>query len=89
MSFTSSQSRKRSSASSHTTNNSRITKTSPYDGDFEQKLIDDGIYPKEFEYVDQAFVELTNLNYIYHVIRVPRASLSPSQFSEAAFRDFR
>ena len=89
MSFASSQSRKRSSASSRTTNTTKTTKTSPYNGDFEQKLIDHGIYPEGFEYVDQASVEPTNLDDIHHAMRAPRASLSPSQFSEAAFRDFR
>ena len=89
MSFASSQSRKRSSASSRTTNTTKTTKTSPYNGDFEQKLIDGGVYPKGYEYADdQSPVEPANLDDIHRALHVPRASLSPSRFTEAAFRDF-
>ena len=47
------------------------------------------MYPKGYEYADdQSPVEPANLDDIYHTMRILRASLSPSQFSEAAFRDF-
>ena len=89
MSYSSPHSRKRSSTSRRsdlTTN----TKSSPYNGDFEQKLINSGIYPEGHEHSNnQASAEPANMVDIQRTLRVPRASLSPSQFSEGAFREFK
>ena len=85
----SSQGRKRSSTSGRSDPTSKA-RSSPYNGDFEQKLIDSGIYPEGHEYSeDQLFVEPMNMEDIQRALRVPRASLSPSRFSEAAFRKFK
>ena len=83
MSFASSQSRKRSSASSRTTNTTKTTKTSsPYSGNFEQKLIDGGIYPHN------RASKPGNIQDIREHMARPRASLSPSRFNEESFEEF-
>ena len=82
MSFASSQSRKRSSASSRTTNTTKTTKTSPYDGDFEQKLIDGGIY------THNRASKPGNIQDIRERMARPRPSLSPSHFDEESFEEF-
>jgi hypothetical protein len=87
MSRASSKSHKRSS----TTGRSDVTGTtrsSPYNGDFEQKLIDGGVYPPYYEHSDGMFVKPANIDDIQRRMREPRPSLSPSRFSEGAFEEF-
>ncbi|KIW78602.1 hypothetical protein Z517_08440 [Fonsecaea pedrosoi CBS 271.37] len=88
----SSQSRKRSSASSKPGDLAKITspKITPYSGNFEQKLIDTCIYPDDHEHPDGQFApEPANLSDIQAAQRVPRPSLSPSRFTEEDFRAFK
>ncbi|KAJ9493410.1 hypothetical protein H2202_011120 [Exophiala xenobiotica] len=90
--YTSSSSRKRSSASSRPSDNTKTTSTkiTPYSGNFEQKLIDNGIYPDEYEYLDGRLTpEPANLHDIKAAQRVPRASLSPSRFTDEHFKAFK
>lgn len=85
----SSRGRKRPSAPSRSKGTTK-PRSSPYDGDFEQKLIDGGIYPEGYEHSkDEPLNEPVNLADIQRALRVPRASLSPSRFSEAAFKEFK
>ena len=52
-------------------------------------MIDSGIYPKGYvPYDRQSAAEPNNLDAITRALLVPRASLSPSRFSESAFREF-
>ena len=84
--YGSSQSRKRSSASSKLTES---TRTTPYSGHFEQKLIDSGIYPGLYEHPDGRLPQKpANLSDIQAAQRVPRASLSPSRFTDEDFEKF-
>ncbi|KAK5262627.1 hypothetical protein LTR96_011826, partial [Exophiala xenobiotica] len=90
--YTSSSSGKRSSASSRPSDYTKTTstKTTPYSGNFEQKLIDIGIYPDEYEYADGRLTpEPANLSDIQAAQRVARASLSPSRFKEEHFKAFK
>ena len=89
MSPSSSQSRKRSfgSEQSGTTKTSKFR--SAYNGDFEQKLIDRGIYPQGYEFWDNRTPPPPmNLEDIRLRLTQPRPSLSPSQFSESDFSSF-
>ena len=85
--YSSSQSRRRSSASSKPTES---TRTTPYSGHFEQKLIDTGIYPDEYEHPgDRPAPEPANMSDIQAAQRVLRPSLSPSRFTEEDFKAFK
>ena len=92
-----SRGRKRSLASTldtrPTTNstNSRTTESSgPYSRNFQQKLIDGGIYPDEYEYPDgRVPSEPDNLEEINEMLTQPRPSLSPSLFPNEKFREFK
>lgn len=79
MNKTSSKSQKRSS----TSDTSGVTRSSPYSQDFEQKLIDEGIYLNNRSTKPQNWAEINEC------ITRPRSSLSPSQFSDGAFERFR
>ncbi|KAJ3499422.1 hypothetical protein NLG97_g356 [Lecanicillium saksenae] len=73
-----------------TTVSSRAKRSSAYDKDFEQNLIDHGIYPEGFEHTDgRSTPEPKNLDDIVKDLAHPRASLSPSQFSVSAFKSFK
>ncbi|KAK3078889.1 hypothetical protein LTS18_006358, partial [Coniosporium uncinatum] len=81
----SSQSRMMSSTAPSTTSNQSTPKTkksTPYDAAFEQGLIDSGVYPYNRGPKPHNWREMNNR------LRQPRASLSPSQFSEGAFEIF-
>lgn len=83
----SAQSRKRSATSSKRTDS---TRTTPYSGHFEQKLIDNGVYPADYEHPDGRLApEPANLGDIQAAQDVPRASLSPSRFTDEDFRAFK
>ena len=84
----SSQGQKRSNKSGKSSNtsfasNSGLTlKSSAYDRDFEQKCIDHGIYRPGQD------VEPKNLQELQERLALSRPSLSPSQFSDGAFKGF-
>ena len=57
-------------------------KTSTYDPTFEQNLIDYGVYPDHRQPAE-------NIKTLQQRLAEPRPSLTPSQFPEAAFEEFR
>ncbi|CAG9945544.1 unnamed protein product [Clonostachys rosea f. rosea IK726] len=60
------------------------------DKNFELHLIDHHIFPEGYEHPDgRSTPKPIDFDSIKKRISIPRASLSPSQFSESAFRDFR
>lgn len=83
MSRPSLQSRKRSSDSSRPAEPTKTPRTTPYSGNFEQKLIDNGIYPNNKASKPQ------NLRDIEEFQMLARASLSPSRFKQEDFEEFR
>ncbi len=65
-------------------------KTSSYDPNFEQNLIDNSIYPDDYDFSDERDSSRPiNENAILDRFRQSRSSLSSSQFSEKAFRSFK
>ena len=86
---TSSRNRKRSSTSAPTAT-TKTSKTTPYSGNFEQKIIDNGIYPDEFEHPDgRERPDPANLADIQGVLSAARPSLSPSRCMGADFKAFK
>jgi hypothetical protein len=93
----SSRGRKRGSVSTldtrpttNTTNTKTTESSGPYSRNFQQKLIDGGIYPDEYEYPDSRVpLEPDNLEEINQRLAQPRPSLSPSQFSNKKFKEFK
>lgn len=89
--------RKRGSASTldtrpttNTTNTKTTKSRGPYSRNFQQKLIEGGIYPDEYEYPDgRAQPEPDNLEEIIQRLAQPRPSLSPSNFSNEKFKEFK
>ncbi|KZZ99188.1 hypothetical protein AAL_02739 [Moelleriella libera RCEF 2490] len=72
------------------TETSRSTRSSAYDENFEHHLRLNGIFPEGYEYPDdRSTPEPTNLDSIHQALLCARASLSPTCFSESAFRDFK
>jgi len=67
---------------------SKTRKSSAYDPEFEQHLIDHGVYPEGYD-DDESLEEPANLEEINHRLAQPRPSLSPSRFSREAFLDFK
>lgn len=85
-----SQGRKRSNQSRNTSFSDHTGRSSAYDRDFEQKLVDNNIYPEEYEFPDGSFPPLPdNADYILDQMRQPRPSLSPSKFGDEVFRQFK
>ena len=85
---------KRVSISSRPTNTS-VTETENtrlsgvYDRDFQQNLIDGGVYPPAYEYPDGRIpAKPDNLREINQIMARPRSSLSPSKFSDDAHENF-
>ncbi|TWU72058.1 hypothetical protein ED733_002927 [Metarhizium rileyi] len=69
---------------------SKAKRSSAYNKDFEQNLIDHGIYPEGFEHTDGRLTpEPDNSDDIIRDLAHTRASLSPSQFSVSAFKKFK
>ena len=91
MSQSSSQSRKRTHGSSTKKSSAtgKSSNTSPYDGDFEQKMIDRGIYPDGYEGLNGDPPEPNNIEAIRQALAQPRGSLSPSRLSNSAFANFK
>ncbi len=72
------------------TTTSKTKKTSPYDPNFEQNLIDNSIYPDDYDFPDgRDPPRPDNDKEILDRLGQPRPSLSPSQFPEKAFRSFK
>ncbi|KAJ3494995.1 hypothetical protein NLG97_g3708 [Lecanicillium saksenae] len=80
---------RRSQSTKATSVSSKAKRSSAYDKDFEQNLIDYNIYPKGYEYPDDDSIpEPNNLDDIVEALAAPRASLSPSQFPRSKFKTF-
>lgn len=72
--------------SSHTTN---TASTGPYNRNFQQHLIDGGIYPHGYRHPDgRVPAKPDNWEEINRILSQPRPSLSPSKFSEEAHEKF-
>ena len=69
----------------------KVTKSSEsHDHNFEQRMVDNGIYPDKYEYRFGGFLpNPENRKEIVQKLVKRRASLSPSVYSEEKFRDFR
>lgn len=68
----------------------RIRRYSAYDDNFDQHMIDHNIYPDEYSHGDnRPAQEPGNSHDIQASMALPRASLSPSHFSDSHFRDFK
>lgn len=84
------KSRKTLGDSTAKTTTSKTKKTSPYDPNFEQNLIDNSIYPDDYDFPDgRDPPRPNNENEILDRLRQPRPSLSSFQFPEKAFRGFK
>ncbi|KAI0426085.1 hypothetical protein F5Y09DRAFT_76522 [Xylaria sp. FL1042] len=84
----------RSSRNTQTTNatsiSSKARRSSAYDDDFEQHLIDHSIYLEGYEHPEnRGTLEPENLGQIRQGLLATRASLSPSRAPDLLFRDFR
>lgn len=62
--------------------------TGPYDPQFEQLLIDNGVYPDGYEDSNGDAPEPRNIEAIRECLARSRSSLSPSRFDQAAFKQF-
>ncbi len=72
-----------------TTVSSKSKRSSAYDTNFEQHLIDHNIFPPFYKLPDGRMVpKPANFEEIRQAIRAPRASLSPSIIPEPAFENF-
>ena len=82
--------RKRPLSPDSTETTNKTPKTSPYNRNFEQHLIDHGVYIAEHEYPDGRTVpEPNNLQEIQERLLQRRLSLSPSRFTDEDFKNFR
>ena len=88
-SSTESNSTDTSDSSTPQTTTAKTKKTSPYDPNFEQNLIDNGIYPFGYEFPDnRVSPRPSNENEVLSRLYHRRASLSPSRFSNEEFYNF-
>jgi hypothetical protein len=87
-----SQSRCQGNKRGYTSSNSiviNVKKTSPYSGEFAQKMIDLGVYPNGYRLTKETpTLKPRNLAEIRAKLCQRRPSLSPSAFSQTAFEDF-
>lgn len=68
----------------------KAKRSSAYDGNFEQHLVDCSVYPEWHAYpTDRQTPEPGNMEEARLEFMAARASLSPSRFPESAFRDFK
>ena len=87
---TQSKSRNTLGDSTAKTTTSKTKKTSPYDPNFEQNLIDNSIYLDDYDFPDgRDPPRPDNENEILSRLGQPRPSLSPSQFLNKEFRTFK
>ncbi|EXJ82323.1 hypothetical protein A1O3_06136 [Capronia epimyces CBS 606.96] len=85
--YSHSRSRKRSSTSSQA-GLTRPSNTTTKSGNFEQKMIDNGVYPHLYEHPDGRNEKPANFGDIQARLRTARPSLSPSRFSDTEFDAF-
>ncbi len=79
----------RTQSTKATTVSSKSRRSSAYDANFEQHLIDHNIYPPLYDFPDDRTPpKPANWAEIRQVLKVPRGSLSPSRIPESAFEDF-
>ena len=88
MSSSQSGSRKRAKTGRESNTSSKTRRTSAYDDDFQQHLVDHGVYPAGYGDV-RNLQEPHNWKEINARLALPRASLSPSRFTYDAFLDFK
>ncbi len=89
MASSQSGSRKKAKTGRESDISSKTRKSSAYDPEFEQHLIDHGIYPHGHDYDDdEGSVYPDNWEEINERLAQPRPSLSPSRFPREAFRKF-
>lgn len=68
----------------------KTTSTTAYNRNFQQNLVDHGVYPPGYKYPDgQKPAKPNNWLELNERLAQPRASLSPSKFSEQEFEEFR
>ncbi|EDN10698.1 predicted protein [Histoplasma mississippiense (nom. inval.)] len=78
------------STSADTRGTTKSTSTTPYNRNFQQNLIDHGVYPDGYEYPDGQIPAMpNNWEEINVTLARPRPSLSPSKFSDEHFRKFK
>ena len=71
------------------TSTTKTKKSSPYDTNFEQHLVDRGIYPVRYNHLNgHAFQKPANEKEIRDALTRSRSSLSPSRFPDETFDDF-
>lgn len=81
---------KSTSGTKRTTNTTKTKKTTPYDREFEQNLIDGGVFPDCYRFPDgRDPPEPDNWDEMNQRITQYRASLSSSNFSDGAHKKFR
>lgn len=66
----------------------KTSTTGAYDPQFEQMLIDTGVYPDGYEGSDGEVYEPANIDTLRQLLPVSRNSLSPSKFPNEAFKEF-
>lgn len=80
---------KQTQSTKPTTVTSKSRRSSAYDANFEQHLIDNNIYPPLYDFPDDREPpEPANWEEIRQALKVPRGSLSPSTVLNSAFREF-
>ncbi|PPJ53260.1 hypothetical protein CBER1_11823 [Cercospora berteroae] len=62
--------------------------TDPYNSQFQQMLIERRVYPDGYEDSDGNIQEPANINSLRELLPISRSSLSPSRFTDEAFKDF-
>ena len=90
MAATPSASSKRAQSTRATSvSSSRTRRSSAYDANFEQHLIDHNIYPPLYDFPNAPqHIEPLNWDYIRNALKAPRLSLSPSAIEKTAFKEF-
>ena len=77
------------SRAKRTTNTPKTKSTGPYDRNFQQNLIDGGVFPDRYRFPNgQAPPKPDNWDEIKQRATQHRASLSPSEFSDGAYEEF-
>ncbi|WPG97685.1 Hypothetical protein R9X50_00046500 [Acrodontium crateriforme] len=77
------------SDSARSSDTGKTKSTTPYSGEFQQKLIDQGIYPTRYRTAQGARPPSpSNVADIRDMLARPRPSLLPSTFSESTFQKF-
>ncbi|RFU24503.1 hypothetical protein B7463_g11836, partial [Scytalidium lignicola] len=91
MSFScSTQDNKRTQSTAPMTTPPKTGRSSAYDDNFEQHLIDYHIYPEGYDYPNSRKTpEPTVLRELHEILAQPRPSLSPSCFTTLDFQDFK